>query len=75
MPALVGADAQDDILAGDRLLVELDVRLDVQVLDRRDVVGQVLQLVKVRGEEREGLDVGRDVPAMSARPCNEKRTR
>ena len=74
-PALIDADAQHDILAGDRLLVELDVRLNMQVLDRRNVVGQVLELVKVRGEEREGLDVGRDVPATSARPCNEKRTR
>lgn len=61
------ANAQHDVLAGDRILIDLDVRLDMQVLDGRNLLLEVSELVEVRGEEREGFDIRRDVPVRRVR--------
>ena len=64
--ALVAHAGQDlvqerDVAAGERVGVGLDVRLDVQVLDVRDLVRERRELVEVGREEDRGARDGREV--------------
>jgi len=64
--ALVAHAGQDlvqerDVATGERVGVGLDVRLDVQVLDVRDLVRERRELVEVGREEDRGARDGREV--------------
>ncbi len=49
------------------------VRHDVQILDVRDLLVQRRELVKVRREEAEGVDLGSDLSGESVRGLRERK--